>query len=633
MTAVVILTGAVGLTGAMGGPPGAGFTYQGQLKRGGAPVNGLYDFEFRLFTLGADGMQQGETILKDNLAVANGLFTVALDFGDVFDGNLLWLEVRVRDGADTGAFTLLTPRQELTASPYSSTAARIALPYADSVTFNGAGVAITNGDPNGKAIAGYSSAQGLQEPAPAGVYGQSIADNGRGVMGVATTDENGVGVFGEGYTGVRGQSSAADGYGVYGQGYLGGYFESLSAGGSGLEATGPVSGVYGHSHSGDGVEGRSAIGYGVRGYSTSESGVYGASAGGRGVSGNGRIGVEGLSEAPGGTGVFGEAGNGASASGVRGTSTAGHGVFGRSTSGLGVAGTSSTFYGVYGRHADVSNVDLTGFGKSGVWGDSLTGNGVLGTTGAAGGGGVVGMAARSDNYGVYGSNTAGTAIFARSDGGGASAGLYGHSTGSQGNGVIGECNNGISAYGVWGRSTQGIGVYGSTSTGWAGYFSGPLHATSASATVKAFRIDHPLDPENKFLEHSSVESPDMKNVYDGVVTLDPNGQAWIGLPDYFETLNRDFRYQLTAIGGPAPNLHISQKISDNGFRIAGGTPGMEVSWQVTGIRQDPAANYYRVKVESAKPAAERGKYLVPEAYGRSNEHTINHRWQASAMER
>ncbi len=132
----------------------------------------------------------------------------------------------------------------------------------------------------------------------------------------------------------------------------------------------------------------------------------------------------------------------------------------------------------------------------------------------------------------------------------------------------------------------------------------------------SFKIDHPLDPENKYLYHSFVESPDMMNIYNGVVTLDQAGQAEVELPDYFDALNRDFRYQLTAIGGPGPYLHIAQKVAGNRFRIAGGAPGLEVSWQVTGIRQDAFANKNRIPVEEAKPETDRGHYLHPEAYGK-----------------
>jgi len=134
-----------------------------------------------------------------------------------------------------------------------------------------------------------------------------------------------------------------------------------------------------------------------------------------------------------------------------------------------------------------------------------------------------------------------------------------------------------------------------------------------------FKIDHPLDPEHKNLYHSFVESPDMKNVYDGVVTLDPNGQAWVELPAYFEALNKDFRYQLTAIGVPAPSLYIAQEVHGNRFQIAGGKPGGKVSWQVTGVRQDAYAEKHPMQVEEEKPAAEVGFYLHPEAYGQPEE--------------
>ncbi|UCB51523.1 MAG: hypothetical protein JSV10_05850, partial [Candidatus Zixiibacteriota bacterium] len=139
-----------------------------------------------------------------------------------------------------------------------------------------------------------------------------------------------------------------------------------------------------------------------------------------------------------------------------------------------------------------------------------------------------------------------------------------------------------------------------------------------------FKIDHPLDPANRYLYHSFVESPDMKNVYDGVVVLDGRGEANVRLPDYFEAIHKDFRYQLTAIGAPGPSLHIAEKISGNGFKIAGGDPGMEVSWQITGIRRDGFAETYRIQVEVDKPAREKGRYLHPEVYGLGQEYDIDY---------
>ncbi len=130
----------------------------------------------------------------------------------------------------------------------------------------------------------------------------------------------------------------------------------------------------------------------------------------------------------------------------------------------------------------------------------------------------------------------------------------------------------------------------------------------------SFRIDHPLDPANKYLSHSFVESPDMKNIYDGVVVLDGAGEALVELPDWFEALNQDFRYQLTCIGAFAP-VYIAEQISGNRFTIAGGEPGMKVSWQLTGIRHDRYAEAHRIPVEEVKPAREQGKYRDPELYG------------------
>ena len=132
----------------------------------------------------------------------------------------------------------------------------------------------------------------------------------------------------------------------------------------------------------------------------------------------------------------------------------------------------------------------------------------------------------------------------------------------------------------------------------------------------SFRIDHPQDPANKYLYHSFVESPDMKNVYDGVAVLDGNGEAEVTMPEWFGTLNRDFRYQLTCIGRFAP-LYIAEEIADNRFRIAGGSAGMKVSWQLTGIRQDAYANAHRIPVEEEKPGDEKGTYLHPELFGQT----------------
>ena len=137
------------------------------------------------------------------------------------------------------------------------------------------------------------------------------------------------------------------------------------------------------------------------------------------------------------------------------------------------------------------------------------------------------------------------------------------------------------------------------------YIYGTLQKSAGS-----FTIDHPLDPLHKNLSHSFVESPDMMNIYNGVIRLDGQGRATVKLPDYFETLNQDFRYQLTPVGAFAP-VYVAQKIKGNSFRIAGGKPGMEISWQVTGIRHDDYANAHRIIVEEDKPFRVKGPLNPP----------------------
>jgi hypothetical protein len=107
----------------------------------------------------------------------------------------------------------------------------------------------------------------------------------------------------------------------------------------------------------------------------------------------------------------------------------------------------------------------------------------------------------------------------------------------------------------------------------------------------------------------------MMNIYNGNVVLDRRGEAVITLPEWFQALNRDFRYQLTCIGGFA-QVYVAGEVRDNRFKIAGGKAGMKVSWQVTGIRHDAYAEANRIPVEENKPAAERGTFLHPELFSR-----------------
>jgi hypothetical protein len=340
---------------------------------------------------------------------------------------------------------------------------------------------------------------------------------------------------------------------------------------------------------------------------------------------------------------------------VRGLSSkrGGYGVIGRSDS-----------WGYYsvGVHGESNRgVGVRGFSSSGVgmWGSSYSGSAVIGMSdsGVAVAGSSnshFGMRGGSHSYtGVSGASNLGTGVDGISRSG---DGVVGESLGWKCYGVRGRCDNG---YGMWGRSRIGIGVigssdsyvgvYGSSFSGYAAYLNGNVGiAGNLQKGGGSFKIDHPIDPENKYLHHSFVESPDMKNVYDGLVVLDDKGEAEIELPDWFSALNKDFRYQLTAIGSPGPNLYIAGEISDastttnystdssssnqnnnndnnnnSNFKIAGGTSGMKVSWQVTGIRRDPWANANRIQVEEDKSAYEQGYYMYPELYGQPEEKGIN----------
>jgi hypothetical protein len=118
---------------------------------------------------------------------------------------------------------------------------------------------------------------------------------------------------------------------------------------------------------------------------------------------------------------------------------------------------------------------------------------------------------------------------------------------------------------------------------YAGFFEGAVLITgtlTVQGTVTkgggGFQIDHPLDPSNKYLVHSFVESPEMKNIYDGVATADDVGEVAVELPAYFDALNKDFRYQLTPIGAPAPGLHVKEELRENRFVISGAGPRRRV---------------------------------------------------------
>jgi hypothetical protein len=187
-------------------------------------------------------------------------------------------------------------------------------------------------------------------------------------------------------------------------------------------------------------------------------------------------------------------------------------------------------------------------------------------------------------------------------------------------------NGWVEAGSFFGKSSVHAGSSDQTTLDGNGLYAGLVSVGTVYANVvsagtiygsfKYFRIDDPIDPANRFLNHWSVESSEMKNIYDGIVTLDASGAALVTMPAWFDSLNGDFRYQLTAIGAPGADLYIAEELSNRQFKIAGGKPHLKVSWQVTGIRHDASARNSHVQVEEDKPAQDRGKYLDPVAFGK-----------------
>ena len=274
------------------------------------------------------------------------------------------------------------------------------------------------------------------------------------------------------------------------------------------------------------------------------------------------------------------------------SSVGGHGgqaLSGANTGGAGVAG--------YGGASNGSS-GAAGFGGDGVY---AQGGGAT-DQGDTGGNGIhaVGGAGGSSFIGGVGVLVTGGSGFSGGDG----LTAYGGSGTFAGTGIYAQVGSGLSL------------------TAFAGLFDGDVDVEGTlSKSGGSFKIDHPLDPANKYLYHSFVESPDMMNIYNGNVVTDGSGTAIVTMPSWFEALNTDFRYQLTAIGQPA-QAWVAAEITNRSFIIKTSKPGVKVSWQVTGIRQDAWANAHRIQVEVDKAPQDQGHYTHPELFGHEGEPSI-----------
>ncbi len=393
----------------------------------------------------------------------------------------------------------------------------------------------------------------------------------------------------------------------------------LPYGGAGTTPAAPLILIQ-NAGAGQAISGESATGHGVVGKNGAGSGLqplfgYGTGVWGDTDNGNGLAGTSGT-----GFGVYGAA---SPVTGLQPSSRTG--VVGDSHDGVGVAGLSSTNVGVYGIHGVSSGIappassGLLGEsrGQSGVIGLSATGTAVIGVSGSGTavkgqGGGPSGLVDPYTTPAVWGDSNSADGI----------AGLT-----SLGNGIgVYGLSSGYAGVGVWGMATAnpggGVGVYGASAspTGFAGEFNGNVNIIGTlTKTSGSFKIDDPIDPANKYLSHSFVESPDMMNVYNGNVTTDDEGYATVSLPAWFEALNQDFRYQLTIIdesnAADFAQAKIVKGIEGNRFTIRTSCPRTTVSWQVTGIRHDAYAVAHRIPVEEDKPAELRGLYLNPAEFG------------------
>lgn len=261
------------------------------------------------------------------------------------------------------------------------------------------------------------------------------------------------------------------------------------------------------------------------------------------------------------------------------------------------------FAGDYGRPDGPSTLSLFGSRIGDV------GNGVLfvrsgGSVVAFDGGDVVGIGTASPG-GQLGVVSNGTAISATNS----QDSLFASAVNA--NGMMGVFAQGRTT-GVF-ASGKNVGIVGAGPT--AGQFFGDVSITgSLQKGGGGFRIDHPLDPENRYLSHSFVESPEMLNVYRGTVTTDDSGEAGVQLPAYVEALNEQFTYHLTVLGeiGAAT---VTQPMQENGFRIRSDRPDAEVCWLLLGVRRDPWATAHRIQVEEDKDDDARGRYLHPHVRG------------------
>ena len=679
------------------------FTYQGELRSGDVPAEGVFDLRFSLFASEGGSSPIAAEFCADNVQVAGGRFTVVLDFGAAFaSGQARFLAVRVREDsaagcADATGYTTLTPRQPLTATPHASfalasanatTALSATLLNGQSAAFytnaanltglladgrlssnvslrsasqsftgvnsftnaanvfsgNGAGLTALNaaslatgtvpearlpllGGDVGGAYGAVSVAKlrGIPVASTLPAAGQVLKHNG--TQWAPAADLNTVTAAGQGLVlvgstlgvadaGISGTMLASDDTAIekvterfirwnsnHTGMHLGPPGNSTSATPGVLQVIGgdpnvPIFQVVGF----DGSD--ISLRAGAATFSATSGGLVSIAAGSGYLTHDG-----GTAEFTSGSGGNTPVSGGSAGDGGRVLIKAGDGGDGRTTpSGKGghavIRGGDSPAAdsGIRGLGGNVYLIPGIGSAPSGIGinlaeGTTLNanlrirGNGTLGRMVLESGG--------TDQVSefLFSENTTNTAgIYLREDG--VANALK----------VIDLTAGGETTIATFDRDTNGF-----------------------SAGIKAFRIDHPLDPFNKTLSHSCVESPDMMNIYNGTILTDAAGYATIELPSYFSVLNRDFRYQLTVIDPDdvADEFVLAKVVrkigaeAPNQFTIRTSRGGTEVSWQVTGVRQDALAQMHRIVPEAEKRPSEKGHLLNPDAFAPTTQSVVD----------
>ena len=610
---LVVLSCSVILTGAPAVDPS--FTFQGRYEVSGTPFNGQADMGFSLWDAAEDGAQIGDTQVLANVEVTNGLFSVILNAGgefgpDAFNGEDRWLQIEECTGGNCETSNVLTPRQMLTAVPYATNSSSSPWSGITGIPDGFADGVDNSGDSlwaNSENDISYSLGNvGIGTLTPEFPLTIRTAD---GMDGLVHTD------------GTHTLSTFVNQSGCW-LGTLSAhslhFFTGLSnpqvtlntAGGFGIGTTTAIRRF--HTYAPDlfvaRFEGTDSVASVVEFRSSSSDTTWEYGVGGS----NPGFG------AAAGTAYFFRQGNLHPAIAMATDNRVGMGTWTPDP-------------------ASRLNVVQDVAGAQAVRGDAPQGNAVVGTNARPGYAAVAGLnsaAGVENNFGALG-------VYGEANQGNSAIGVYGKST--SGTGVLGSGDIAVlgqGRVGVFGTAVgpNSVGVRGvadaadSSSVGGvfdglnvAGqlYVNGELFVFGTLTVVepKLTQADHPLDPENKYLTHASVDSPEALNVYSGNTATDENGVSVVTLPDYFEAFNKDFRYQLTVIGDFAQAV-VSKEIENNTFEIKTDRPNVKVSWQVTGVRNDAYAKANPFEVEQDKTPKDRGKYLSPEVFGQPKEKGI-----------